>query len=66
MSHDVGSNLSLWQGPCKSRRTDPATVERSTAVTVHRTLTALVPSVTPALSSRRHIDLVRVASSGCR
>ncbi|MFE5857236.1 putative leader peptide [Streptomyces sp. NPDC056500] len=35
-------------------------------MTVYRTLTALVPSVTPALSSRRHIDLVRVASSGCR
>ncbi|MFC5152251.1 putative leader peptide [Streptomyces amakusaensis] len=35
-------------------------------MTVRRTLTALAPSVTPALSSRRHIDLVRVASSGCR
>ncbi len=44
----------------------PSTFERSTAVTVRRTFTALVPSVTPALSSRRHIDLVRVASSGCR
>lgn len=44
----------------------PSLVERSTAVTVRRTFTALVPLVTPALSSRRHIDLVRVASSGCR
>ncbi|MFD5556351.1 putative leader peptide [Streptomyces sp. NPDC127068] len=35
-------------------------------MTVRRTSLALAPSVTPALSSRRHIDLVRVASSGCR
>ncbi|MFF8955238.1 putative leader peptide [Streptomyces sp. NPDC014894] len=33
---------------------------------VRRTFTALSPSVTTALSSRRHIDLVRVASCCCR